>query len=1006
MPLHLVHGPPNSGRAGHVRRRFIETLPRDPILVVPTVDDVFAFERELAGEGAILGGRVATFEGLFGEVAAAAGLAPGPALTPTQRLRLAREAVSRTRLAVLRRSAGTPGFATALEELIGELQAAGAGAESVAAAASELGESAYMTEIATLFRAFLELRDQAGMSDAHAAAAAAAAALQDDPGLWRERPVLLYGFDDMTGEQLDLVAALGRGSPVTVALTYEDRPALAARTRLLEELRRRGASEEALAAQPANTASPLLFALERGFLEDSAEPVPPDESLVFLRAAGERAEAEAVGAEIARLLADGRPADGIAVALRSPESSGTLYARVLESFGIPVALEARIPITRTATGATLAAILRAALHNSAADLMRYLRGPARAPSGRVDSLERRQRRKRLQDPEEMAALLADREERAAEEFARLRGLAGDPPGLLRECARLARDIAEWPLARPETRGLVPGRSAAMELRAGGAIASALEELAALPGLAPEPGDLPALLEDLRLPLWRGPATGRVRIASPYQLRAGRFDTLFAASLQDGEFPRHRDSGPFLTDGQRDALGLPERAETEAEEAYLFYSCLSLPTHRLFLSYRGSDERGEAEARSPFLDDVRRLLAPAPPASGEDPVEATITRARGLGDVVFGPATAPGEDELARALAAADPSRAGALLGGMSVPAEVAERLLDRLARARDKTLLPEGISSAEFERELAERAAFGGTTLEGFATCSYRWFVDHELRPDALEPKPEPLLLGGLMHRVLERLYKERPGGDPIPREGSLELWVGRAGELTAEEAGDFDLSPSRPTDRALLRRAEALLAALLRREAKSSPTALPSPETVEASFGYEGGHPLLDLGGFSLHGRIDRIDVGPGGAVVRDYKLGGATPYKKFDEEAKLQLALYMVAVRELWGLEPLGGVYVPLSSGRETRPRGIVLAEAAGVLEGVGIYGNDTVEREELEGVLSGAKEKAGTIVARMRGGDITRDPVGGTCPRYCTYAPICRRERGAIGEPEAIEAEEEPP
>ena len=57
MPLNLIHGPPNSGRAGIVRRRFTEELARSPVLVLPTLDDVFAFERELCHEeGALLGG--------------------------------------------------------------------------------------------------------------------------------------------------------------------------------------------------------------------------------------------------------------------------------------------------------------------------------------------------------------------------------------------------------------------------------------------------------------------------------------------------------------------------------------------------------------------------------------------------------------------------------------------------------------------------------------------------------------------------------------------------------------------------------------------------------------------------------------------------------------------------------------------------------------------------------------------------------------------------------------
>ena len=87
MPLKLIHGPPNSGRAGLVRRRFAAALGRNPILVVPNVDDVFAFERELCAEGAALGGSTMTFGALFRTVATVAWVPPGAELSPAQRLR-------------------------------------------------------------------------------------------------------------------------------------------------------------------------------------------------------------------------------------------------------------------------------------------------------------------------------------------------------------------------------------------------------------------------------------------------------------------------------------------------------------------------------------------------------------------------------------------------------------------------------------------------------------------------------------------------------------------------------------------------------------------------------------------------------------------------------------------------------------------------------------------------------------------------------------------------------
>src|SRR5690606_12518348 len=96
MPLHLIHGPPNSGRAGLIRQRFSETLERDPVLVVPTLDDVFSFERELCSGGAAIGGSVLTFRGLFRAVAAA-GMPPGAELTEAQRLRAISLAVEEMR---------------------------------------------------------------------------------------------------------------------------------------------------------------------------------------------------------------------------------------------------------------------------------------------------------------------------------------------------------------------------------------------------------------------------------------------------------------------------------------------------------------------------------------------------------------------------------------------------------------------------------------------------------------------------------------------------------------------------------------------------------------------------------------------------------------------------------------------------------------------------------------------------------------------------------------------
>ena len=530
-------------------------------------------------------------------------------------------------------------------------------------------------------------------------------------------------------------------------------------------------------------------------------------------------------------------------------------------------------------------------------------------------------------------------------------------------------MASRPL-RGDEDGPAPGRGDGLELRAAAAISTALGDLAEIPQLAPPAAQLSANLRELRFDAWSGPVEGRVRIASPYRLRASRFEYAFVASLQDGEFPRRdRSEDPFLSAAQRLALGLEPRRDPDAEERYLFHACLALPNRRLFLSYRDSDENGVAEPRSPFLDEVRRLLEPAPEDGETDAVEADLTVSRDLTQVLLPRHLAASEAELDRARTAEAASRAP---GPLSNPAVLAA---------------------------LAAVPAYGGTTLEGFDVCSYRWFVSHELDPQPLDPAPDPLVQGGLMHAVLDRLYRERPGGDPLPRPGSLGAWIGRARELAGEVAAERGLG-AHPAERAIARRVEGLLARFLADEAGRE-TGGYEPWLLEAAFGEDEAaeRPVLEIDGWGLHGAIDRVDRAPdGSALVLDYKLSRVvTPREKFEEQAKLQLQLYLIAVAEHWGADAVGGLYHPLRGTSSRRPRGAVREEAAPRLASYRLYDKDLVDREGFEEMLADARRRAGEIVARMRRGEIRRDPgprrgLRGhdVCPAFCEFAPICRRDR----------------
>ncbi|HVQ57898.1 MAG TPA: PD-(D/E)XK nuclease family protein [Solirubrobacterales bacterium] len=1012
MPLKLIQGPPNSGRRGLVLRAFRAASEREPLLVVPTADDAFDVERELCAAGAqggtVLGGTVLTFRGLAAEVATACGRPPAPTLSGAQRLRAIAVALERRRggLGPLRRSAGREGFAGSLSALLDELQSAGLTPADVEAGAATLDRSAYLADLASLFAAYEKVRAEVGRGDAHAVAAEAIAALRARPEAW-ERPVFVYGIDDLTGNQLELLAALAAASEVALAISFERREVFAGRTRLLERLRDRVdvAEEETTGAQSTHTENPILFHLERNLGEPGpaarggGEGEGEGEGVTLLRSAGPRGEAEAVGAAFARLLHDGADPGEIAIVLRDPARRGPLISRALESYGIPTALEAEVPVATTGVGGALIALLEAE-HGSgrAGDVLRWLRGPSGARPHSVDWLERAVRRERARTAAEALALWSERSD-LPRDLTRLRE-AGPGSWLEELGATVTRMAARF--VEGEGDGRPPGPGARAELRVAAEIAGSLAELADLGPLAPSPAELIPFLREMRFRLWSGPVGGRVRIADPRRLRALRFDHVLVGSLQDGEFPRRGGGDPFLSDALRESLGLEPRREEDVEERYLFYSSISLARRSLTLSYRESDDAGAAEARSPLIDDVLALLEP----------EAVAEGGRGLAEVAFAAGEAPSLEELARSLAAAGagPDRSGLLeaAGPDAGSREGIEARLRAAAAAERASRAPGPLRNPAVLERLGARRLFGGTTLERFDVCSYIWFAEHELRPLPLDPVPDALVQGGLVHNALDRLFGERPGGGSRPRPETVAAWKSRSAELVAELAAERGLGTS-AQERAIKRGAERLLARFLDEEAERESAF--EPVLLEAGFGEGEGNdrPALEVDDWLLHGAIDRVDQAPDGrALIHDYKVAGrVTPVAKFEEEAKLQLPLYALAAEEQWGLEPVAALYHPLRGTRERAPRGLVLAEDRDDLGSYPLVKTDVLDRERFEAEIEGARARASRIVARMRSGQITRDPGPreglrnhDVCPRYCALAPICRRDRTPV-----VDEEREP-
>src|SRR5271166_5949159 len=117
MPITLITGPANSGKARHIMEAMRRHLAHgeEPLLIVPTLEDAEHYTRELAGERVAMGVRVERFAGLIAEAVRRAGVSE-PVLGSWARERVLTALASRP---------GRPasaGFVRALGEIVAELQ--------------------------------------------------------------------------------------------------------------------------------------------------------------------------------------------------------------------------------------------------------------------------------------------------------------------------------------------------------------------------------------------------------------------------------------------------------------------------------------------------------------------------------------------------------------------------------------------------------------------------------------------------------------------------------------------------------------------------------------------------------------------------------------------------------------------------------------------------------------------------------------------------------------------
>ena len=282
----------------------------------------------------------------------------------------------------------------------------------------------------------------------------------------------------------------------------------------------------------------------------------------------------------------------------------------------------------------------------------------------------------------------------------------------------------------------------------------------------------------------------------------------------------------------------------------------------------------------------------------------------------------------------------------------------------------------------------------------------------ALDPEPEARAQGSVIHAVLEELYRDPPGGGPVPRPETLDDWRRRAGELIGSDAGEHGLGGDDARGVTSRARMVALIDGFLEREAAarlSSSSRI--RELLEASFGEDEGdaRPPLELDGLrparqdrsrrrSGDRRARRADPRLQGLANRhrrrQARRGGKAPAPALRAGPRATVAA--AAARR--PLPTPGGHGQPPSPRDRTCRRGGRVAGRPRPVPQRPARRRRFRRRPRRRGRARRADRRSD---ARR---EITRNPIDDRCPPFCTFQGICRRERSARQEPEATEEEEE--
>jgi hypothetical protein len=485
---------------------------------------------------------------------------------------------------------------------------------------------------------------RAGLVDPQDRYVLAASRIKENRGDWLDRfdGVVLHALYDLTDAEFLLAQSLIEVLPEGGTIVLFNTTANVKPTQFAEWTWQRFVRDESLADKTfpefCRSSHPARAILEKLFVFEPHDPLPPDDSLRIVEASSRYKEVEKIGGDIADLLLAGENPGDVAVVVRHIETYGEMLEDVFTRYGIPHRFETGIPLLRVPlikywiavldlvtserSREALARVMSSAYFSPrlspGTDVERaliefgyidrnHLKASALAARKHSPLTPHIERFENLLDELEQAEdtvsgfmkrlngviPLTERDRQAWSVFEEEMSAVGEFQGRTPKfcSSRISGCVPEIPYA--QFRKLVSEIAALRTV-------DRLAETAAIPGLP------------------------RVRILSPHSLGTREYKWIFAPGFSDGEFPARSTPNPLLPQAAIEALNarirprrvLTTRDRNRREPLYLFM-ILDSATRRVTLTYPAGTLEGDPISPSMYIAEIARHYAespvtPAPP----------------------------------------------------------------------------------------------------------------------------------------------------------------------------------------------------------------------------------------------------------------------------------------------------------------------------------------------------------------------------------------------------------